>query len=259
MKIAPNNMHGEIIKVIMITASGAEGISLKNVRNVHITEPYWHPVRMEQVIGRARRICSHQDLPKELRSVDVYLYLMVFTEKQVSEEMMSLDIRLADKRKERKTIVNKGVIIEEKKEEESKDNKPVIDSNVLTTDEVLYEICLNKKMVSDSILNAVKETAIDCTIHNNSSENLQCFKFISDNDNLSYDPDIENDKRREMDLQKNIKEKEIRIRMFNIKDKKYYSDDVGNIYDANEYEMNKKLIKIGMIDEKTKQIKFYKK
>ena len=42
---------GEIIKVIMITAAGAEGISLKNTRYVHIMEPYWHPVRTDQVIG----------------------------------------------------------------------------------------------------------------------------------------------------------------------------------------------------------------
>jgi len=48
---AANNNHGEIIKVFMITSSGAEGISLKNTRYVHILEPYWHPVRMEQVIG----------------------------------------------------------------------------------------------------------------------------------------------------------------------------------------------------------------
>ena len=40
----------------MITASGAEGTSLRNVRFVHLVDPYWHPVRREQVIGRARRI-----------------------------------------------------------------------------------------------------------------------------------------------------------------------------------------------------------
>ena len=28
----------------MITSSGAEGITLENVRFVHILEPYWHPV-----------------------------------------------------------------------------------------------------------------------------------------------------------------------------------------------------------------------
>ena len=56
----------------MITASGAEGISLRNVRYVHLVDPYWHPVRLEQVIGRARRICSHKDLPPELQTVTVY-------------------------------------------------------------------------------------------------------------------------------------------------------------------------------------------
>ena len=73
--ISSNNIFGEIIKLIMITASGAEGISLKNVRYVHLTEPYWHPVRLEQVIGRARRICSHKDLPEDLQTVKVFLYL----------------------------------------------------------------------------------------------------------------------------------------------------------------------------------------
>ena len=70
--ISTNNLYGEIIKTLMITASGSEGISLKNTRYVHIIEPYWHPVRIEQVIGRARRICSHQDLPPELRTVQVF-------------------------------------------------------------------------------------------------------------------------------------------------------------------------------------------
>ena len=56
--ISSNNLYGEIIKVLMITASGAEGISLRNVRFVHITEPYWHPVRMQQVIGRAPNVVT---------------------------------------------------------------------------------------------------------------------------------------------------------------------------------------------------------
>ena len=70
-----NNL-GEIVRVFMITSSGAEGIDLKNVRWVHITEPYWHPVRIKQVIGRALRICSHKDLPPELQTVNVFMYLM---------------------------------------------------------------------------------------------------------------------------------------------------------------------------------------
>ena len=79
-KMSSNNNIGEIIKVIMITSSGAEGITFRNTRYVHIVEPYWHPVRTEQVIGRARRICSHQALPEELKTVEVYMYLMTFTQ-----------------------------------------------------------------------------------------------------------------------------------------------------------------------------------
>mgnify|MGYP003310011199 CR=1 FL=1 len=92
---ANNNNHGEIIKIFMLTAAGAEGISLKNVRFVHITEPYWHPVRIEQVIGRARRICSHKDLTKELQTVNVILYLMTFSESQLVS-VKSIELRLKD-------------------------------------------------------------------------------------------------------------------------------------------------------------------
>ena len=44
-EIANNNHMGEIIKVLMITASGSEGINLRSTRYVHIMEPYWHPTQ----------------------------------------------------------------------------------------------------------------------------------------------------------------------------------------------------------------------
>lgn len=68
------NMLGKICKIIMISPAGAEGISLNNVRQVHIMEPYWHEVRITQMIGRAIRQCSHKDLPMKDRLVDVYRY-----------------------------------------------------------------------------------------------------------------------------------------------------------------------------------------
>ena len=72
-QMSRNNNMGEIIKVLMITAAGSEGINLRNTRYVHLMEPYWHPVRLEQVIGRARRICSNKDLPIKLQTVEVFL------------------------------------------------------------------------------------------------------------------------------------------------------------------------------------------
>ena len=83
------NKLGDIIKIIMISPAGAEGINLKNCRQVHILEPYWNEVRIEQVIGRAVRQCHHSELPMNERTVDVYRYKMIRSNgKETSDEMM---------------------------------------------------------------------------------------------------------------------------------------------------------------------------
>lgn len=71
------NKYGKLCKIIMISPAGAEGMNLYNVRQVHIIEPYWNEVRIEQVIGRALRYCHHKDLPIEERTVDIYRYKMI--------------------------------------------------------------------------------------------------------------------------------------------------------------------------------------
>ncbi len=68
------NMLGKVIKIMMISPAGAEGISLENVRQVHLMEPYWHEVRIIQMIGRAVRQCSHKSLPMKERHVDIFRY-----------------------------------------------------------------------------------------------------------------------------------------------------------------------------------------
>jgi len=37
-------------------------------------EPYWHEVRIKQLIGRAIRQCYHKDLPMAERTVDIFRY-----------------------------------------------------------------------------------------------------------------------------------------------------------------------------------------
>lgn len=71
------NKFGEVIKIMLISPAGAEGLSLSNTRQVHIMEPYWNEVRITQMIGRAIRFCSHKDLEIEERHVDVYRYKSV--------------------------------------------------------------------------------------------------------------------------------------------------------------------------------------
>ena len=168
--ISTNNLYGEIIKILMITASGAEGISLKNTRYVHIIEPYWHPVRTEQVIGRARRICSHQDLPPELRTVNVFLYLMTFTKEQMAGDG-AIELKLNDVSKFDETV-------------------PV------TSDETLYEISTIKERISQQLLTSVKESSMDCTVYNKpgTKDSVKCFSFgKSSPSTFSYKPSISNE------------------------------------------------------------------
>ena len=207
-----DNRYGEIIKVFMITAAGAEGITLRNVRFVNIMESYWHPARVEQVIGRARRICSHQDLPEEERTVDVFLYLMTFSESQLDSDI-SIELRLNDKGK-----VDK--------------NRP------LTSDEALYEIANIKEGIAEQILTAIKESSIDCVTHvnTNSKEKLVCLSFPGTKANkFSYKPSITTEEKDSISSinTKTVKWKAVEL---TLDGKKYaFRKDTKEVYDYTSY------------------------
>jgi len=80
-----NNLNGSKLKIILGSSSIKEGVSFKGVRQVHIIDPYWNLPRLEQVIGRASRFCSHKDLPLEKRNVKVYIYLAVAPDEKEDE------------------------------------------------------------------------------------------------------------------------------------------------------------------------------
>ena len=218
--ISDNNNLGQIIKVLMITSSGAEGISLKNVRYVHITEPYWHPVRIHQVIGRAKRICSHSDLPKELQTVNVFLYLMVFSEQQLTSDL-SIELRLKDISK--------------------KDKKKVI-----TSDEYLYEISSIKEEINASLLQSVKESAIDCSIHtraSSSEKDVKCFVIGNPSESkYIYTPNIDaQDKDEGMKLNK--KKQVLKLNELVLNKIKYaYNKETQELYDYDSFAKDELLL-----------------
>jgi hypothetical protein len=69
-----DNKNGEKIKVVIISITGAEGIDFKNLRQVHILEPWYNLSLVEQIIGRAVRTCSHKQLKFIERNVEIFLY-----------------------------------------------------------------------------------------------------------------------------------------------------------------------------------------
>lgn len=68
------NKDGNKVKVVIVSKAGSEGIDFRNIRQVHILDPWYNLSREEQVIGRAVRYCSHKDLPFRERNVEVYLH-----------------------------------------------------------------------------------------------------------------------------------------------------------------------------------------
>lgn len=83
-----NNLYGEEIKVIIVTKVGTEGIDFKRIREIHLMEPWFNLNRIEQIIGRGVRFCSHIDLPKEERNVTI-----MFHSTHYSSEEESIDLR----------------------------------------------------------------------------------------------------------------------------------------------------------------------
>jgi hypothetical protein len=221
-KISSNNLYGEVIKVLMITAAGAEGINLRNTRYVHITEPYWHNTRLEQVIGRASRICSHEQLPEDMRTIKVFLYISV-----IGEDLLpKLDSNL-----------------------QTGDLNPDDQTKVETTDEYLLRRAVKKETVNKTFLKAIKESAMDCTLYKN-KEGLMCYGVgmakNPGNQYLSY-PTVEQDMAERDDL--NVKKTTLKLTELKIEIRgvKYAIDKAtDNLYDLAKYK-NGNIVLVGKL------------
>lgn len=71
------NIDGSMLKMIILSPSGKEGLSLLNTGSMHVMEPYFNYSRMAQIFGRAVRFCSHKALPTDKRVVQIFIYLSV--------------------------------------------------------------------------------------------------------------------------------------------------------------------------------------
>ena len=92
----PKNKSGEFVKVVLISKAAAEGIDFKNIRQIHVMEPWFNMNRVEQIIGRGVRNLSHCGLPFEKRNVEIFLHA---TQLPTSTESTDLYIyRLAEQK-----------------------------------------------------------------------------------------------------------------------------------------------------------------
>ena len=221
--------------LFMITAAGAEGITLANVRHVHIMEPHWNPARHDQVIGRAIRICSHAKLPVAERTVRVSFYISVFSEEQT------------------KSSEGTNIVLVRRSDMVTKRYEGDPTEVFMTTDEYLYEKAYEKEKINQKVGLLLKQAAIDCEIHrklhSRESPVITCMRFDSSvkGEDLSFKPNI-----KEEDLDstylRNLERKKRRLQKVAIKGMVFLIDpDTKEVFDGPAFEDNQRLMRMGRL------------
>lgn len=148
----PGNPRGEMLKLILGTATMSEGLNLFGIRDVLIMEPYWHDMRIRQVIGRALRQYSHKFLNKEEREIAVSVFC---------------------------SIEPKGIDgIDQLGEAE-------------TTDIYLYARAIENQKLLDSFLDAIRESAFDCQLnYEHNRDKVEGCRVCQATNKPLYIPDI---------------------------------------------------------------------
>ena len=221
--------------VFLGSRAAAEGITLADVRRVHIMEPYWNPALIEQVIGRAIRICSHAKLPLDQRDVVVKLYMSVFTPEQTTtqEGPNIVPIRRND-------MTLKRYDGSEPRE------------TFMSSDEYLYEVAYEKGRIIKNISLLLKQSAIDCEIHRklHSKEKpvIQCMRFdtTATGEDLAYKPGFKNDDLDTLYLRNTLR-KNRRLQLVKAKGLLFILDpDTNEIFDAPSFQDTKRLLRLGI-------------
>ena len=152
--------RGEI-RVLIGTRSVTEGVDLKNTRTVHISDPWWNESRIEQIIARAIRRCSHITLPPEQRNVMVYRHTSVLSSYPQSTD--DIKRKLEDNPKAKKGI------------------SKLLDINSVEIQQ--KNTAVNKLERTNTFRSALKEIAFDCNLMENGNliklflESIPIYKY----------------------------------------------------------------------------------
>jgi len=85
------NRTGKYIKFVLGSRVMTEGVTLENVREVHILDVHFNLGKIEQVIGRAIRMCKHENIITDdyrFPKVNVYRYVSSIKNKLSSDEKL---------------------------------------------------------------------------------------------------------------------------------------------------------------------------
>jgi superfamily II DNA or RNA helicase len=131
---SPKNRYGDVIRILLVTEAGAEGISVLEARHMHILESSPRMSKTIQAIGRVARFKSHIELPPEERSIKIWKYWSTASPEPIKIKIKSKSKELNDEEK----------IIEDK----------------TCIDEILYQRGMKTIYESNSFLDIIKESSV---------------------------------------------------------------------------------------------------
>jgi hypothetical protein len=162
-----DNIDGRLLKAVLGTTSIMEGVSFRNVRNVHIMNPWWNESRIQQVIARAIRYKSHEGLPEEDRFVNVYKHYTIFKGYPYSEYRAVKD-EATDTKGQFQNSTMKGKIA----------NVSSRGFFTVTVDQHMGNRAFEKKKQSVEFERVLKSSAVDCQ-HNKNANLVRLEEYIT--------------------------------------------------------------------------------
>ena len=91
-----DNRNGNKVKIILMSQKVSEGVDFKNIREIHIMEPWYNMSRIEQIIGRGVRNNSHKHLEdKSKHNVTIYHHVNMYPRtSDYYKDVESIDYRM---------------------------------------------------------------------------------------------------------------------------------------------------------------------
>lgn len=133
---SPENNYGDVLRILIVTEAGVEGISILNARHIHILESSPRMTKTMQAIGRVARFMSHVTLPPEERTVNVWRYWSI-----ASPEPFTLETKYVLPNGEEQVISTKI-------------------NNKTTIDQILYVNGMKNIQSLNSFLDLLKEVSV---------------------------------------------------------------------------------------------------
>ncbi len=151
---SPENVYGEIIKIMLVTSVAAVGTDFIGACHIHILDSLWSPSDYDQLYGRIGRVGSLDLLKPDERQLYYYVYLSDYpvgmNPKLIVEETTDIDIYNKSEKK-RKIINQFNIMLAES-------SIDCLALNKLYKSEINCRICKpnNKKMHTHNILEDIK-------------------------------------------------------------------------------------------------------